>query len=31
VKTTGEPDVIGQVLIRDTELPAAIRASPWPV
>ncbi len=31
VKTTGEPDAIGQVLTRDTELPAAIRASPWPV
>jgi pectinesterase len=25
----GEPDAIGQVLIRDTELPAAIKASPW--
>jgi pectin methylesterase-like acyl-CoA thioesterase/pectate lyase len=25
----GEPDAIAQVLIRDTELPAAIKASPW--
>ncbi|MET9864650.1 pectinesterase family protein [Streptomyces sp. NPDC006386] len=25
----GEPDAIGQVLIRDTELPAAIKTSPW--
>ncbi|MFH8898747.1 pectinesterase family protein [Streptomyces coeruleorubidus] len=25
----GEPDAIGQVLIRDTELPAAIKSSPW--
>ncbi|MFH9066955.1 pectinesterase family protein [Streptomyces coeruleorubidus] len=25
----GEPDAIGQVLIRDTELPAAVKASPW--
>lgn len=25
----GEPDAIGQVLIRDTELPAAIKDSPW--
>jgi pectinesterase len=25
----GEPDAVGQVLIRDTELPAAIKASPW--
>ncbi|MFF3316233.1 pectinesterase family protein [Streptomyces sp. NPDC003035] len=25
----GEPNAIGQVLIRDTELPAAIKASPW--
>ncbi|MFC5636694.1 pectinesterase family protein [Streptomyces bullii] len=25
----GEPDAIAQVLIRDTELPAAIKAAPW--
>ncbi|WP_443049760.1 pectinesterase family protein [Streptomyces sp. NBC_00287] len=25
----GEPDAIAQVLIRNTELPAAIKASPW--
>ncbi|MEV5342540.1 pectinesterase family protein [Streptomyces sp. NPDC052676] len=25
----GEPDAIGQVLIRNSELPAAIKASPW--
>ncbi|MBV7695129.1 pectinesterase family protein [Streptomyces sp. TRM70350] len=25
----GEPDAVAQVLIRDTELPAAIKASPW--
>ncbi|MER7107579.1 pectinesterase family protein [Streptomyces sp. NPDC000229] len=25
----GNPDAIGQVLIRETELPAAIKASPW--
>ncbi|MET9389394.1 pectinesterase family protein [Streptomyces sp. NPDC006624] len=25
----GEPDAIGQVLIRDTELPAAVKSSPW--
>ncbi|WP_175408700.1 pectinesterase family protein [Streptomyces sp. TRM64462] len=25
----GNPDAIGQVLIRDTELPAAIKAAPW--
>ncbi|MFD6168514.1 pectinesterase family protein [Streptomyces coeruleorubidus] len=25
----GEPDAIGQVLIRDTELPVAIKSSPW--
>ncbi|MEV0600602.1 pectinesterase family protein [Streptomyces sp. NPDC050315] len=25
----GEPDAIGQILIRDTELPAAIKSSPW--
>ncbi|MFF8842287.1 pectinesterase family protein [Streptomyces sp. NPDC015127] len=25
----GEPDAIAQVLIRDTELPAAVKASPW--
>ncbi|GGW54551.1 pectinesterase family protein [Streptomyces caelestis] len=25
----GEPDAIAQVLIRDTELPAAIKSSPW--
>ncbi|MBZ4014768.1 pectinesterase family protein [Streptomyces purpurogeneiscleroticus] len=25
----GEPDAIGQVLVRDTELSAAIKASPW--
>ncbi|WP_052863395.1 pectinesterase family protein [Streptomyces niger] len=25
----GEPDAVGQVLIRDTALPAAIKASPW--
>ncbi|MGW0473077.1 pectinesterase family protein [Streptomyces coeruleorubidus] len=25
----GEPDAIGQVLIRDTELSAAIKSSPW--
>jgi len=25
----GEPDAVGQVLIRNTELPAAIKASPW--
>ncbi|WP_456115229.1 pectinesterase family protein [Streptomyces scopuliridis] len=25
----GEPDAIGQVLFRDTELPAAIKSSPW--
>ncbi|CAL9406955.1 pectinesterase family protein [Streptomyces sp. enrichment culture] len=25
----GEPDAVGQVLIRETELPAAIKASPW--
>ncbi|MFF7792700.1 pectinesterase family protein [Streptomyces sp. NPDC007991] len=25
----GQPDAIAQVLIRDTELPAAIKASPW--
>ncbi|MFJ4976701.1 pectinesterase family protein [Streptomyces coeruleorubidus] len=25
----GEPDAIAQVLIRDTELPAAVKSSPW--
>ncbi|MFD3513492.1 pectinesterase family protein [Streptomyces sp. NPDC058657] len=25
----GEPQAVGQVLIRDTELPAAIKAAPW--
>ncbi|NGO69354.1 hypothetical protein G5C65_13520 [Streptomyces sp. SB3404] len=25
----GEPDAVGQVLIRNTELPAAVKASPW--
>ncbi|MFC9679382.1 pectinesterase family protein [Streptomyces sp. NPDC056948] len=25
----GEPDAVAQVLIRDTELPAAVKASPW--
>ncbi|MFI6206772.1 pectinesterase family protein [Streptomyces sp. NPDC051041] len=25
----GEPDAVAQVLIRDTELPAAIKSSPW--
>ncbi|MER7399770.1 pectinesterase family protein [Streptomyces sp. NPDC000151] len=25
----GEPDAIGQVLIRDTELPAAVKSAPW--
>ncbi|MFF7445203.1 MULTISPECIES: pectinesterase family protein [unclassified Streptomyces] len=25
----GEPEAVAQVLIRDTELPAAIKASPW--
>ncbi|POX36997.1 pectate lyase [Streptomyces sp. Ru73] len=25
----GAPDAVGQVLVRDTELPAAIKASPW--
>ncbi|MGR6969665.1 pectinesterase family protein [Streptomyces cynarae] len=25
----GEPDAVAQVLIRDTELPAAIKAAPW--
>ncbi|MEV3969805.1 pectinesterase family protein [Streptomyces sp. NPDC050698] len=25
----GEPNAVGQVLIRDTELPAAIKATPW--
>ncbi|WP_338695235.1 pectinesterase family protein [Streptomyces sp. Q6] len=25
----GDPDAVAQVLIRDTELPAAIKASPW--
>ncbi|MFJ8695518.1 pectinesterase family protein [Streptomyces roseolilacinus] len=25
----GEPDAVGQVLIRETELPAAIKAVPW--
>ncbi|MFD5058688.1 MULTISPECIES: pectinesterase family protein [unclassified Streptomyces] len=26
---SGNPDAIGQVLIRETELPAAIKATPW--
>ncbi|MFF9812966.1 pectinesterase family protein [Streptomyces sp. NPDC014006] len=25
----GEPEAVGQVLIRDTELPAAIKSAPW--
>jgi pectinesterase len=25
----GEPDAVGQVLIRNTELPAAIKSAPW--
>ncbi|MEV5349528.1 pectinesterase family protein [Streptomyces achromogenes] len=25
----GEPDAVGQVLIRNTELPAAVRSAPW--
>ncbi|MEV7090050.1 pectinesterase family protein [Streptomyces sp. NPDC093085] len=25
----GEPDAIGQVLIRETELPAAVKSAPW--
>ncbi|MFI6372548.1 pectinesterase family protein [Streptomyces sp. NPDC050546] len=25
----GEPDAVAQVLIRDTELPAAVKSSPW--
>lgn len=25
----GEPDAVGQVLIRNTELPAAVKSSPW--
>ncbi|MFF8279788.1 pectinesterase family protein [Streptomyces lateritius] len=25
----GEPRAVGQVLVRDTELPAAVKASPW--
>ncbi|MFJ8080358.1 pectinesterase family protein [Streptomyces sp. NPDC096205] len=25
----GEPDAVGQVLIRETELPAAIKSAPW--
>ncbi|PGH50978.1 hypothetical protein CRI70_09215 [Streptomyces sp. Ru87] len=26
---SGDPDAVGQVLVRDTELPAAIKDSPW--